>query len=136
MGCKGPSTASLKAYEGSLIHFLSTLCAGFGNGQLVIEGCIEAYQRQGKLSQPIRADRACWNSTSTASLETFERTYICSRKTVWAQDGDGQLRIECHIKPNQPQDKLYCPFRAVRACWNSPSTASLETFEEYYIYLR
>ena len=55
-------------------------------------------------------------------------------RTAWAQVVNCQLRMGCYVKARQLQGMSFQPFSAVMAPWNSPSTASLNTFEGAIIY--
>ena len=84
-------------------------------------------------------------STIQSCHGTLEQLVNCILKYIWrihiyweytacAWVGNFQLRMECHIKARQHQGISSKPFRATIAPWNSPSTASLNTFEGAIIY--
>ena len=67
-------------------------------------------------------------------FEYIWRIHHLMGRTAWAQVVNCQLRMGCHVKARQLQGMSFQPFSAVMAPWNSPSTASLNTFEGAIIY--
>ena len=110
------------------IYWEYTACAWVGNFQLRMECHIKARQRQGISFNLFRAIVAPWNSPSTASLKSFGGSIIWWGEEAWAEVGNCQLRMGCHIKARQREGMSFQPFRTTIAPWNSPSTASLKSF--------